>query len=76
MSSMKCRRLLKHLSGYLDRDLDPSLCRRIEAHMKGCNPCLAFIRTIEKTVGVLHRQPPAAPSARLKARLRRRLAGI
>lgn len=73
MSDRGCRRLLKHLSDYLDKDLDPSLCLRIEAHMKGCKPCLTFIRTLKKTVGVLHRQKPAVPSARLKAELRRRL---
>ena len=26
---MKCREMLKHLSDYLDRDLDPAICRHI-----------------------------------------------
>lgn len=70
---MKCRQMLKHLSDYLDRDLDPALCRHIDSHMKGCKPCVAFIKTLRKTVGVLKRQPGAAPSSRLRAELRRRL---
>lgn len=71
---MKCRALLKHLSEYIDRDLDPAICRHIDAHMKGCKPCVAFINTLKKTVGVLKRQSAASPSARLRAELRRRLA--
>lgn len=70
---MRCRELLKHLSDYLDKDLDPSLCRHIESHMKGCKPCVAFISTLRKTVGVLKRQPRSAPSSGLRAELRRRL---
>jgi anti-sigma factor RsiW len=70
---MKCRQMLKRLSEYIDRDLDPELCRRIDSHMKGCRPCAAFIKTLRKTVGVLKRQPAQAPCARLRAELRRRL---
>ena len=73
---MKCREILKRLSDYLDRDLDPSLCRQIDSHMKGCKPCAAFINTLRKTVGVLKRQPRAALSSSLRSRLRRRLSRI
>ncbi|MCX5794858.1 MAG: zf-HC2 domain-containing protein [Elusimicrobia bacterium] len=73
---MKCREMLRHLSDYLDRDLDPAICRHIDSHMKGCKPCVAFINTLRKTVGVLKRQPRAALSAGLRGRLRRRLARV
>ena len=73
---MKCREMLKHLSDYLDRDLDPSICRHIDSHIKGCKPCVAFISTLRKTVGVLKRQPRAVLSASLRRRLRRRLSQI
>jgi hypothetical protein len=73
---MKCREMLKHLSDYIDRDLDPSICRHIDSHMKGCKPCVAFIKTLRKTVGVLKRQPRAALSSSLRSRLRRRLSRI
>ena len=73
---MKCREMLKHLCDYLDRDLDPSICRHIDSHMKGCKPCGAFISTLRKTVGVLKRQPRAALSVGLRSRLRRRLSRI
>jgi predicted anti-sigma-YlaC factor YlaD len=70
---MKCRQLLKHLSDYLDRDIDPAICRHIESHMKDCKPCIAFVKTLKKSIGVLNRQPPAVPSEKLRAALRRRL---
>lgn len=73
MKPLQCRQLLKHLSGYLDKELDPALRRQLESHMQGCRPCMAFISTLRKTVAVLKRQPAAAPSARLKRGWRRRL---
>ncbi|MFA6004662.1 MAG: zf-HC2 domain-containing protein [Elusimicrobiota bacterium] len=73
MKPLKCRQLLKHLSSYLDREIDPALCRHIESHIQGCRPCVAFISTLKKTVAVLKRQPAAAPPARLKQAWRRRL---
>jgi anti-sigma factor (TIGR02949 family) len=73
---MKCREMLQHLSDYIDRDLDAALCQHIDSHMKGCKPCIAFINTLRKTVGVLKRQPRAALPAGLRSRLRKRLARI
>lgn len=51
---MSCREILDSLSAYIDAELDPSLCEEIEHHMKGCNPCVAFLNTLKKTV-VLYR---------------------
>ena len=73
---MRCRGLLKHLSDYVDRDLEAALRRRIESHVRGCKPCVAFISTLRKTVGVLRLQGRAAPPAGLRARLRRRLESL
>ena len=73
---MRCRELLKYLSDYIDRDLDASICRHIDSHMKGCKPCAAFISTLKKTVGVLKRQPRAALPTSLRRRLRARLSRL
>jgi len=70
---MKCRELLKHLSDYIDRDMDASICRHIDSHVKGCKPCITFINTLRKTKGILQRQPKAVPSKKLRSELRRRL---
>ncbi|MHB8766210.1 MAG: anti-sigma factor family protein [Deferrisomatales bacterium] len=47
---MSCREILESLSLYIDAELDPSLCQEIESHMEGCNPCVAFLNTLKKTV--------------------------
>jgi len=51
---LSCREILDNLSSYIDAELDPSLCEEIERHMAGCNPCVAFLNTLKKTV-VLYR---------------------
>lgn len=51
---LSCREILENLSAYIDAELDPSLCDEIDRHMQGCNPCVAFLNTLRKTV-VLYR---------------------
>lgn len=47
---LSCKEIFENLSAYIDAELDPSLCDEIEDHMKGCNPCVAFLNTLKKTV--------------------------
>ena len=47
---LSCREILDNLSSYIDAELDPSLCDEIESHMGNCNPCVAFLNTLKKTV--------------------------
>ncbi|GAB4247614.1 anti-sigma factor family protein [Deferrisoma sp.] len=47
---LTCKEILEQLSAYIDHELDPSICEEIEAHMEGCNPCVAFLNTLKKTV--------------------------
>ena len=47
---LSCREIFENLSAYIDAELDPSLCEEIERHMEGCNPCVAFLNTLKKTV--------------------------
>ncbi len=47
---MSCREIFENLSAYIDEELDPSLCEEIQKHMEGCNPCVAFLNTLKKTV--------------------------
>jgi RNA polymerase sigma-70 factor (ECF subfamily) len=45
-----CRAMFAELSDYLDEQLDDSLCEKLERHMTGCEPCQAFIATLEATI--------------------------
>ena len=47
---MKCEEIFEKISEYIDKELDPSLCKDIEEHVENCEPCIAFINTLKKTV--------------------------
>jgi RNA polymerase sigma-70 factor (ECF subfamily) len=45
-----CKAMFAELSDYLDEQLDDSLCEEFERHRAGCEPCQAFIATLEATI--------------------------
>lgn len=61
-----CRELFARLSEYLDDELDPGLCAAIDSHLGGCPPCVAFMESLRRTVGMLERFPgrPIPPDVR------------
>ncbi len=69
----RCKEMFAELSNYLDDALDDSLCDELEKHMKGCDPCQAFIASLEKSIEQCRIATNEAPDARVAARLRREL---
>jgi len=59
-----CKQMFAELSNYLDEDLDDSLCAELEKHMEGCEPCKAFLASLEETI----RTCRTAPNERLNER--------
>ena len=60
------------LSKYLDGQLPVKNCRELERHLKGCQPCIAYLETLKTTVEACRRyQAPRAPapSKQVKAAL-------
>lgn len=57
---MECRELLARLSEFLEGELTEEICREIQDHMEGCEPCQAFSRTLKRTIE-LCRQLPSKP---------------
>jgi anti-sigma factor (TIGR02949 family) len=51
--SAECRAIFARLSEYLDRELDPELCERIDEHLAGCPACEAFLASLRRTVELL-----------------------
>ena len=45
-----CRSLFEKLSEYLDGELDPAVCSRIEEHLADCPPCVAFLRSLRRAI--------------------------
>lgn len=64
--SASCREMLEHLSEYLDGELDSASCAEIESHMRGCEPCVAFLRSLRATVAHVASLPKPALSDEAK----------
>jgi RNA polymerase sigma-70 factor (ECF subfamily) len=69
----RCKEMFAELSNYLDDELDDSLCEELEKHMDGCEPCKAFLSSLEKSIQQCRIAPNDSPDPRIAARLRREL---
>jgi RNA polymerase sigma-70 factor (ECF subfamily) len=69
----RCKEMFAELSSYLDNELDDSLCEELEKHMDGCEPCKAFLSSLEKSIQQCRTAPRESPNPRVAARLRREL---
>jgi anti-sigma factor RsiW len=67
---MNCKEIFEALSDYLDDDLDAEECDRIEQHLGGCTPCLAFLNTLQRTVDFCRDSTVPPMPAEMKASLR------
>jgi len=50
MPDARCRRMFALLSAYLDAELPAKNCRELERHLQGCEPCIAYLESLKKTV--------------------------
>lgn len=66
-----CKQMFAELSNYLDEELDDSLCAEVEKHMAGCEPCKAFLASLEETIRTCRNAPHESPDAHRAANLRR-----
>jgi RNA polymerase sigma-70 factor, ECF subfamily len=57
----RCKAMFAELSNYLDEQLDDSLCEELERHMTGCEPCQAFVATLEATIEQCRRSAADCP---------------
>ena len=69
----RCKEMFAELSNYLDDELDDSLCEELEKHIDGCEPCKAFLSSLEKSIQLCRIAPNESPDPRVAARLRREL---
>ncbi len=69
----RCKEMFAELSNYLDDDLDDSLCEELEKHMDGCEPCKAFLSSLEESIQQCRMAANESPDPRIAAKLRREL---
>lgn len=73
---ISCRALFAQLSNYLDDEIDPSLCARLEAHLDGCAPCKAYLNSLEETIRRCRTHCPPPIKKKLRSDLRALLKSI
>jgi len=66
-----CKQMFAELSDYLDEELDDSLCAELEKHMEGCEPCKAFLASLEETIRTCRAVPNDRPEERTAVKVRR-----
>lgn len=69
----RCKAMFAELSNYLDEQLDDSLCEELEKHLDGCEPCKAFLASLESTIQSCRNSPPYSLDSRTAAKLRKQV---
>ena len=77
--NLECKHVWEHISGYLDRELDPELLAAIEKHLENCEVCSAILDSTRNvlvlTADNRTYELPVGYSERLHARLDEMLRG-
>ena len=68
-----CKAMFAELSNYLDEQIDDSLCEELEKHLDGCDPCKAFLASLQSTIENCRRFPAAVPDRVKAAKLRQKV---
>jgi RNA polymerase sigma-70 factor, ECF subfamily len=69
----RCKAMFAELSNYLDEQLDDSLCEELEKHLDGCEPCKAFLSSLEGTIAQCRSAPAECPGSEKAAEIRKQL---
>ena len=72
--NLECKHVWEHISGYLDKELDPELLAAVERHLAGCEICSAVLDSTRNilvlTADDRTYELPVGYSERLHERLR------
>lgn len=71
--AIRCRKILRTLSEYLDNDLPKSVCREIRKHLDLCPKCEVFVRTLKRTINLCKKADVARLTASDKSKLRKEI---
>jgi len=67
---MTCKDAIDILADFLDQTLNPSAIEQLEAHLRDCAPCRAYLHTYRKTRRLVGEAGRVEMPAELKSRLR------
>lgn len=72
-SKVRCRKILRTLSEYLDNDLPKSVCREIRKHLDLCPKCEVFVQTLKRTINLCQKSDVARLTESDKTKLRKEI---
>jgi len=73
---MTCKDAIDIIADFLDQTLTSDAVQELEAHLRDCEPCRAYLNTYRKTRGLVSEAGRVEMPEELKARLRRFLLGL
>ncbi len=74
MPDRRCKHIFAMLSDFLNAELPVKNCRELERHLKGCEPCIAYLESLKRTVeacGCYQVRNVPAPSRKVRDAFRR-----
>lgn len=64
-----CGEMLALLNEYVDGGVDPAVCKDLESHLAGCNPCRVVVDNIRQTITLYRNDKPCELPARFRSQL-------
>jgi len=68
---MTCKDAVDVLADFLEQTLSGDMAGKLEEHLRGCEPCRAYLNTYRKTRGLVAATGKVEMPAELKAHLHR-----
>ena len=68
---MTCKDAIDIIADFLDQTLTSDAVEELEAHLRDCEPCRAYLNTYRKTCGLVGEAGRVEMPEELKSRLRR-----
>jgi anti-sigma factor RsiW len=68
-----CSTIFAMLSEYLDQELPAADCGELEKHIQSCEPCVAFVDSLKKSIALGRGYAPAAEVPELTPETKRSL---
>ncbi len=70
-AGVTCEQVIGLMAEYLESALSPELVAELEAHLAGCEPCVAYLRTYRRTRDLTSQTERVEMPEEMKIRLRR-----
>ncbi|HRI37704.1 MAG TPA: anti-sigma factor [Nitrospira sp.] len=72
---VRCLRILRQLSAYIDDELSGDICVEIRRHLGTCPNCETFVTSLRQAVSLCRHSPAPTLSAANRAMMRKKILG-